>query len=142
VLPFDYENYGREILAYLESARLKSKDRFGDSSPDFSAAIEGARRLQEAGAKMQQKQLKMPVQADRINVRLRAAERAMLIPEGLPNRPWFRHAIYAPGRYTGYAAVVVPGVNEAIEGNNLPRTEQQIATLAAALNRAVQVLEQ
>jgi len=142
VLPFDYENYGREILAYLESARLKSKDRFGDGSPDFSAAIEGARRLQEAGAKMQQKQRKMPVQADRINARLRAAERAMLIPEGLPNRPWFRHAIYAPGRYTGYAAVVVPGVNEAIEGNNLPRTEQQIATLAAALNRAVQVLEQ
>jgi len=142
VLPFDYENYGREILAYLESARLKSKDRFGDGSQDFSAAIEGARRLQEAGAKMQQKQRKMPVQADRINARLRAAERAMLIPEGLPNRPWFRHAIYAPGRYTGYAAVVVPGVNEAIEGNNLPRTEQQIATLAAALNRAVQVLEQ
>jgi len=25
-------------------------------------------------------------------------KRALLIPEGLPNRPWFRHAIYAPGQ--------------------------------------------
>ncbi len=24
-------------------------------------------------------------------------------PEGLPNRPWFKHQIYAPGFYTGYA---------------------------------------
>jgi len=65
-----------------------------------------------------------------------------LIPEGLPNRVWFHHAIYAPGQYTGYAAVVIPGVNEAIDRGDLRRTEQQIATLAAALNRAVQVLEQ
>jgi N-acetylated-alpha-linked acidic dipeptidase len=141
VLPYDYENYGKEILVYLESAKFKSKDRFGDKSPDFSAAAEGARHLQEAGAKLLQKQRKMPAAADRINAKLREAERALLIPEGLPNRPWFRHAIYAPGQYTGYAAVVIPGVNEAIDRGDLRRTEQQIATLAAALNRAVQVLE-
>ena len=142
VLPYDYENYGKEILAYLDSARFKSKDRFGDKSPDFSAAVEGARRLQEAGSRMLQKQRKMPAQPDRINAKLREAERALLIPEGLPNRVWFHHAIYAPGQYTGYAAVVIPGVNEAIDRGDLRRTEQQIATLAAALNRAVQVLEQ
>ncbi len=72
---------------------------------------------------------------------LRQAERALLIPEGLPNRPWFRHAIYAPGQYTGYAAVVIPGVNEAIDKHDLERTRQQIAVLAAALNRAAKVLE-
>jgi N-acetylated-alpha-linked acidic dipeptidase len=143
VLPYDYENYGKEILVYLESAKYKSKDRFGDKSPDFSASVEGARRLQEAGAKMLQKQRKMPAGSDRIiNVKLKDAERALLIPEGLPNRPWFHHAIYAPGQYTGYAAVVIPGVNEAIDLGDLRRTEQQIATLALALNRAALVLEQ
>jgi N-acetylated-alpha-linked acidic dipeptidase len=84
----------------------------------------------------------MPAAADRMNVKLRETERALLIPEGLPNRPWFRHAIYAPGQYTGYAAVVIPGVNEAIDRGDLHRTERQIAALAAALNRAVLVLEQ
>ncbi|MFY9645356.1 MAG: M28 family metallopeptidase [Terriglobales bacterium] len=142
VLPYDYENYGREILVYLENAKFKSKDRFGDKSPDFSKAVEAARRLQEAGGKMLQKQRKMPAASDRINAKLREAERALLIPEGLPNRPWFRHSVYAPGQYTGYAAVVIPGVNEAIDGLDLRRTEQQIAALTAALNRAVQVLEQ
>ena len=98
--------------------------------------------LQEAGAKMLQKQRKISGAPDHINVKLQQAERALLIPEGLPNRPWFRHSIYAPGQYTGYAAVVIPGVNEAIDRADLRRTEQQIAVLAAALNRAVLVLEQ
>jgi len=142
VLPYDYENYGKEILVYLDAAKNKSKERFGDKAPDFSKALEGARHLQDAGAKMLQKQRKMPLAAERINVKLQGAERTLLIPEGLPNRPWYHHAIYAPGQYTGYAAVVIPGVNEAIDRGDLRRTEQQIAALAAALNRAVQVLEQ
>ena len=142
VLPYDYENYGKEILVYLDAAKSKSKERFGDKTPDFSAALEGARHLQEVGAKMLQKQRKMPAAPDRMNAKLREAERGLLIPEGLPNRPWFHHAVYAPGQYTGYAAVVIPGVNEAIDRGDLRRTEQQIAALAAALNRAVLVLEQ
>jgi N-acetylated-alpha-linked acidic dipeptidase len=142
VLPYDYETYGKEILVYLDSARGKSKDRFGDKAPDFTAAFDGARHLQEVGAKVLQRERKLPGAPDRLNAKLRDAERAMLIPEGLPNRPWFHHAIYAPGQYTGYAAVVIPGVNEAIDRGDLPRTEQQIAALASALNRAVLVLEQ
>lgn len=77
----------------------------------------------------------------RLNQNLRQTERALLIPEGLPNRPWFHHVIYAPGQYTGYAAVVIPGVNEAIDKHDLERTRQQIAVLAAALNRAAKALE-
>ena len=42
-----------------------------------------------------------------------------LCREGLPHRPWFRHAIYAPGEYTGYAAVVIPGVNEALDKGDM-----------------------
>jgi N-acetylated-alpha-linked acidic dipeptidase len=141
VLPYDYENYGKEILVYLDAARNKSKERFGERSPDFGAAFEGARRLQDMGAKMLQKQRKMPASPERLNGKLREAERALLIPEGLPNRPWFHHAIYAPGQYTGYAAVVIPGVNEAIDRGDRHRTEQQIAALAAALNRAVKALD-
>lgn len=142
VLPYDYADYGKEILAYVDAAKNKSKGRFGDKAPDFSAAVEGARHLQEAGAKMQQKQRKLPKASEHMNATLRDTERALLIAEGLPNRPWFHHAIYAPGQYTGYAAVVIPGVNEAIDAGDLRRTEQQLAALAAALNRAAMVLEQ
>jgi N-acetylated-alpha-linked acidic dipeptidase len=142
VLPFDYEDYGKEVLVYLDAAQTKAKDRFGDKAPDFSVATGGARRLQAAGAKILAKQRNMPGAPDRLNATLRQAERALLIPEGLPNRPWYRHAIFAPGQYTGYAAVVIPGVSEAVDRGDLRRTEQQIVALAAALNRAAQVLEQ
>jgi N-acetylated-alpha-linked acidic dipeptidase len=142
VLPYDYEDYGKEILVYLDAAKNKARERFGEKGLDFSAAVDGARRLEQAGAKMSQKQRKLPGDAERMNAALREAERALLIPEGLPNRPWYHHAIYAPGQYTGYAAVVIPGVNEAIDAGDEHRTEQQISVLAAALHRAALVLEQ
>ncbi len=158
VLPYDYEDYGKEILAYLDAAKAKAQEKFAKSSGgssgderndksgktaiDFAPAITAAHHLEDAGAKMLQKQRKLPTDPTRINATLRHAERALLIPEGLPNRPWFHHAIYAPGQYTGYAAVVIPGVNEAIDRGDLQRTQQQIAALAVALNRCVQVLQQ
>jgi N-acetylated-alpha-linked acidic dipeptidase len=142
VLPYNYEDYAKEILIYLDAAKSKAQEKFGDKAPDFAAAIDGARHLQQAGAKILQKQRKIPQDTARINAKLRDAERALLIPEGLPNRPWYHHAIYAPGQDTGYAAVVIPGVNEAIDRGDLGRAEEQIAVLAAALNRALIVLDQ
>jgi N-acetylated-alpha-linked acidic dipeptidase len=142
ILPYDYENYGKEVTAYIEAAQQKAKNRFGDKAPNFAAALDGARHLQEAGAKILQKERKFSGDPGRLNAALRNAERALLIPEGLPNRPWYHHAIYAPGQYTGYAAVVIPGVNEAIDSDNLQRTEQQIGVLAASLNRCAMTLEQ
>jgi N-acetylated-alpha-linked acidic dipeptidase len=72
---------------------------------------------------------------------LRAAEEALLNPAGLPKRPWYRHTIYAPGEFTGYAAVVIPGVNEGIEDADAARTQSQLAPLAEALNRSAAILE-
>jgi N-acetylated-alpha-linked acidic dipeptidase len=71
-----------------------------------------------------------------MNAKLRQVEDDLLDPEGLPGRPWFRHTIYAPGEYTGYAAVVIPGVNEAIDANNRERAQKELDSLTAALDRA------
>jgi N-acetylated-alpha-linked acidic dipeptidase len=141
VLPFDYEQYGREIVAYVEAARRKSESAFPGQPPNFTEAIRAAHQFEQAGARIRHKQENPGNGSVRFNQALRQAERELLIPGGLPNRPWFRHAIYAPGQYTGYAAVVIPGVNEAIDKRDLERTRQQIAVLAAALNRAAKVLE-
>jgi N-acetylated-alpha-linked acidic dipeptidase len=141
VLPYDYEQYGKEITEYVESARRKSEAAFPGQPPNFTEAIRAAHQFEQAGAKIRRKQDNPGNGARRLNQGLRQAEHALLIPEGLPNRPWFRHVIYAPGQYTGYAAVVIPGVNEAIDKHDLERTRQQIAVLATALNRATKVLE-
>jgi len=108
---------------------------------NFNEVAQAARQFEQAGAKMLSRQANSSSDATRLNRALRDTERALLIPEGLPNRPWFRHSIYAPGQYTGYAAVVIPGINEAIDKHDIIRTREQIAALAAALSRAVKVLE-
>ena len=141
VLPYDYEEYGKEITAYLEAARKRSEDKFGKGGLDFDAVNSAARRFQSAGAKILAKQKNPPHDASRLNQALIDAERAMLVPQGLPHRPFFRHVIYAPGEYTGYAAVVIPGVNEALDKGDSDRARQQLAALAAAIDHAAKTLE-
>src|SRR5271157_4149062 len=141
VLPYDYEEYGREIAVYLEGAKRRAESKFGEHGLDLSAATAAAKNFQIAGARILAKQKNPPRDSTRLNQALRASERALLVPEGLPHRPWFRHAIYAPGEYTGYAAVVIPGVNEALDKGDVQRARQQLAVLTAALERAAKVLE-
>jgi N-acetylated-alpha-linked acidic dipeptidase len=141
VLPYDYEEYGKEIAAYLDVARKRAESKLGDRTLDFRAVTSAVRHFREAGAKIMSKQKNPPRDPARLNQALRAAERALLVPEGLPHRPWFRHAIYAPGEYTGYAAVVIPGVNEALDKGDADRARQQLSVLASALDRAAKVLE-
>jgi N-acetylated-alpha-linked acidic dipeptidase len=141
VLPYDYNEYGKEVAVYLATARKRVESKFGDRALDLSSATAAAKHFQEAGAKILARQKNPPRDTARLNQALRNAERALLVPEGLPRRPWFRHAIYAPGEYTGYAAVVIPGVNEALDKGDAQRVRQQLAVLTAALERAAKVLE-
>ena len=54
------------------------------------------------------------------------AERQLLNEAGLPRRPWYKHTLYAPGFYTGYAVKTMPGIREAIEQRNWKEAQDQI----------------
>ncbi|HWY53346.1 MAG TPA: M28 family metallopeptidase [Terriglobales bacterium] len=141
VLPYDYAEYAKEIGSYIDAAKRKAQAEFTGQTVNFAEASQAAHHFEQAGEKILVRQQSSPRDSAKLNLALRHAERALLIPDGLPNRPWFRHAIYAPGQYTGYAAVVIPGINEAIDRHDLARTREQISALATALNRAAKVLE-
>lgn len=141
VLPYNYEEYGKEIEAYLDDARKRAANKLGEESLDFGPVGIAAHRFNTAAAKILAKQTNPPPNVDHLNEALLAAERSLLIPGGLPHRPWYRHAIYAPGEYTGYAAVVIPGVNEALDEGNTGRAREELSVLAAALDRAAKTLE-
>jgi N-acetylated-alpha-linked acidic dipeptidase len=64
-------------------------------------------------------------------------EQSLLLPNGLPRRPWFRHQIYAPGFYTGYGVKTVPGVREAIEQKEWSDANAQIESAARVIERYV-----
>jgi N-acetylated-alpha-linked acidic dipeptidase len=73
--------------------------------------------------------------AKTVNTQLLQAERALTSPEGLKNRPWYVHMLYAPGFYTGYGVKTVPGVREAIEQGEWQDADREIVRAAAALDR-------
>ncbi|MEP7317100.1 MAG: transferrin receptor-like dimerization domain-containing protein [Panacibacter sp.] len=62
------------------------------------------------------------------------AEQQLLIATGLPRRGWYKHAIYAPGFYTGYGVKTLPGIREAIEQRNWKEASEQINVAAAVIN--------
>ncbi len=141
VLPFDYAEYGKEIGAYLKAAEAKAQARFGKGAPEFTAALKAAQNLQSAGTRISEVQKNAQPSEEQLNQLLTGAERAFLLSRGLPNRPWYRHAIYAPGVYTGYAAVVIPGINEAIDAGDRQGTEEQLVELAKVVNLAAKMLQ-
>jgi N-acetylated-alpha-linked acidic dipeptidase len=140
ILPYDYPEYAREVKAYIESAKRKSGDA-AMSGLDFAPALAAASHFATAAQHALQLQSKPPEDIAQFNATLRATETALLSPAGLPNRPWYKHTIYAPGEYTGYTAVVIPGVSEAIEAKDSKRAQSQLGVLAQALDRAAQTLE-
>ena len=72
---------------------------------------------------------------DEVNQALYRAEQQLLSDNGLPRRSWYRHAIYAPGFYTGYGVKTLPGVREAIEQRNWKEAQEQIKVVADVLKK-------
>jgi N-acetylated-alpha-linked acidic dipeptidase len=139
VLPYDYVTYGQEIVEYLADAKKKATN--AGVNLDFDAAEAQAKRLITAAEAVKQRQDHPVGDETALNTALRQTEEDLLTPQGLPNRPWYRHTIYAPGEYTGYAAVVIPGVNEAIDAKDTATAQEQLGVLTEALTRATATLE-
>jgi N-acetylated-alpha-linked acidic dipeptidase len=141
VLPFDYETYGLEVRRHLENAQHRAQDMGWKERLDFAASLKAADDLTAAGGDVRRaSEVAKGKRLERINVALLEAERAML-GRGLAHRPFFRHTIYAPGEYTGYAAVAIPGVNEAMDHNDAAGAAESLGEVTAALERAAAVLE-
>ncbi len=139
VLPYNYALYGEEVVGYLQTAQKKAV-KAGMQVLDFAPAMAAAQHFQEAGARALLAEQNPTGQLRQQNDTLRMVEEDLLSQRGLPNRPWFKHTIYAPGEYTGYAAVVIPGVNEAIDAKDATRAASQLQVLTQALERATKTL--
>jgi N-acetylated-alpha-linked acidic dipeptidase len=75
-----------------------------------------------------------------LNRTLMQTERALTSPEGLPDRPWYKHQIYAPGLYTGYGVKTLPGIREAVDAKNWGLAMQEslkISDCLGAMNEQV-----
>lgn len=70
------------------------------------------------------------------NRKLFNLEKLFLNSNGLPGREWFKHIVYAPGRYTGYAGEVFPGIVEALEDGDYEAAVRWLSITKASLKSA------
>jgi N-acetylated-alpha-linked acidic dipeptidase len=89
-----------------------------------------------------------PQSLDAVNADLLAISRLFLNEKGLPERPWFKNQIYAPGAYTGYGAKPIAAVREYMDEKKwqqadaqIPMVAQVIENIAGGINKAADDLE-
>ena len=75
-----------------------------------------------------------------MNGALLGVERALVRPEGLRTRPWYRNLIYVADEDNGYANMVFPSINEAIRANDEQLTRDETADLARRFGAAARAL--
>jgi N-acetylated-alpha-linked acidic dipeptidase len=76
-----------------------------------------------------------------INTNLLLTERTFTTTEGLKERPWFKHQIYAPGAYTGYGVKTIPAVREALEEDKWADAEQGAAIAGQVLMNEAKLVD-
>lgn len=79
--------------------------------------------------------IKLHFQIKRQNKLIQYFERNFLYEKGLKERSWFKHIVFASGRFTGYAGQTWPGIREAIEDGDFDRTVQWLGIAAKAAKR-------
>ena len=89
-----------------------------------------------------------PEKLDLINADVMRISRLFLNEKGLPERPWFKNQIYAPGAYTGYGAKPIAAVREYMDEKKwkeadaqIPGVAHVIENAAAGINKAADDLE-
>jgi len=108
-----------------------------------------AERYQAAFAKWQKDGSDLPPDTTvTLNSDLMKIQRTFLTERGLPERPWFRHQVYAPGAYTGYGAKPIAAVREYMDQEKWKEAEAQVPTVgdvlenvATAIGKAADDLE-
>jgi N-acetylated-alpha-linked acidic dipeptidase len=95
---------------------------------DLAAAGEAADRAADAAAQGGDAAAKQ-----RVSEALVQVERAFLNQAGLPQRPWFRHMLIAPGLTTGYAPWPFPALQQAIEERDAAMFSAEAKRVVAAL---------
>lgn len=141
ILPLDYKTYAAALeipLKLLQNAGSEVKiaseiEKLEARLSEWKAAAAALHRTFESTLASRN----LP-NVEEINRRLYQLERRLTSETGLPMRPWFKHLIYAPGMNTGYAAVIFPGVHDALEAGDAAEVRAQLARLEEAFLQMIQ----
>ncbi|MGC8596137.1 MAG: M28 family metallopeptidase [Candidatus Kryptoniota bacterium] len=141
ILPLRYSDYARAIIMYLHERQKSAREVSDLEKVSFDSVFQAAGQFELIShyvdslittVKLNDKQVA------EINNRLMRAERLFILKDGIPKSDWFKHAIYAPGFYTGYASQPLPGIARAIEAKNADSLRKQLSILTNILSTSTE----
>jgi len=77
----------------------------------------------------------------KVNDKYKFLERKFLYKKGLDGRSWFKHVIFAPGLWTGYAGAVFPGLDEAISDKDYGNAQRWVEIIETAIYKSAKSLK-
>lgn len=147
VLPFDYTATADAIGRWLEE--LRPLDSAGEVRSSLLALAASTVAMRAAAADANEAIDRLldgdggplpPGSLSDLNGVIMQVERDFVDERGLPDRPWYRYLLEAPGYYTGYAAKTLPGVREAMEARRSDVAREQAGRLNEAIRRATDTI--
>ena len=144
-LPFDYTDYATQIRDFFNDAMKVANRRNLSSAFDEKAmtdAIEDFAKEAERVERNRQEAIRRSDDARlrKINDALVQAERQFIDSRGLRGRAWYKHQIYAPGFYTGYAAQPLTDFQQALDDRNAVNAKESLERIVDAIKRVTTTL--
>jgi N-acetylated-alpha-linked acidic dipeptidase len=148
-LQFDYRDYADAIREYFAEAMKLASRRKLDSALDEKPMNDAIKSFADEANRIERERQQLVAQGGsssaaklrRLNDALILAERAFIDDRGLNDRPWYKHEIYAPGIFTGYASQPLTDFRQALDDRNTTNLKEGLVRIVAAINRATEVLK-
>jgi len=115
------------IPPYLNFAAMKNSiETLKKSAERYSKALAQFRNVSDGAVSASS--------LETVNADLLGISRLFLNEKGLPERPWFKNQIYAPGAYTGYGAKPIAAVREYMDEKKWKEADEQIPMVADVID--------
>lgn len=111
ILPFKPTDYATELDHYTDALTTLSNSTFPTLRSAISDLLASSRAIEQEA---RDADLSNHDALRSLNNRLYGLERQFINPAGIPTRPWYKHVVYAPSLWAGYAAQTFPTIAEAI----------------------------
>jgi N-acetylated-alpha-linked acidic dipeptidase len=162
VIGFNATEYAVELAGYLDSVKKAAiESEIHDTTKDtFNSLAEAIASFQETAASFDASAAELTVavrnpktpktpaaltslyqSVRKINTKYKLLERQFLYAPGLDSRSWFKHVVFAPGLWTGYAGATYPGIVEALFDNNKTALTKWVDVIEARVDGAISLLE-
>ncbi|KAK8193824.1 uncharacterized protein BKA78DRAFT_312926 [Phyllosticta capitalensis] len=166
IIPFNATDYAIGLKTYLDKVEAKAAATKGLDEWDLTSIFQGVKKalhkLEKAAsatdataASLQQEiddheipwwkwweKVKLYYSVRAVNAKYKYLERQFLYPEGLDGRSWFKHVVFAPGLWTGYAGATFPGLVESVDSGDLENAKRWAGIIEGTLKSAAEHLKE